>query len=175
MKRSFILGTLSIGIITFLLVACCCPPSKTDKDKKKEEIKTVEVNEDLTVGEVRWKVLEVSKSATIERAYTEPLEANGVFIILKLEAELIGKESGSISGSQLRIVDSKNRTFSTSTEGEFALPLEKEKLLFETVQPNVPVVGYTVFDIAKDAIGLKLKIEDLRLMSDEYGFVELGI
>lgn len=172
MKRFLVVG-LCLGLVTFLILACT---TTTKKEEKKEEVKTVKVNEDLQVGEVRWKVLEVNKTEAIDQPFGEPKKANGVFVILKLEAELLGKESGTVDSTQFSILDSQNRTFKSSTEGQTALTFaNKESLFLKQVNPNVPITGYAVFDIAKDATGLKLKIKDLRLTSTEYGFVELGI
>lgn len=164
---------ISLGLIASLLLACT---TTAKKEGKKEEVKTVKINEDLQVGEVRWKVLEVNKAEAIEQSFGEPKKAGGVFVILKLEAELLGKESGTVSATQLRVIDSKNRTFEHSTEGQTALTMaDKESLFLKQVNPNVPITGYAAFDVAKDATGLKLKIKDLRLASTEYGYVDLGI
>lgn len=177
MKKALALG-VSLPIIAFLLFACC-PPSPSlrsqNGEKKENQVKTVKVNEDIRIGEVRWKVLEVSKTETIASDYGEPKTANGVYVIVKLEAELLSKEGGSISNSQFAVVDSKERVFTHSTDGELALPSEKKTFVFKDVNPNVPITGYAVFETAKDVTGLKLKIKDLRLFSDEYGLVELGL
>lgn len=151
---------------------------KAEKPAVKPEVKTVALNEGIQVGEVRWKVLEVNRTETIEPEFGEPEKARGVFVIVKVEAEMLGKESGTVDASQVAIVDSRGRTFERSTEGRMALSESKgfkESLFMEKINPNVPISGWAVFDIAKDAAGLKLKIKDLRMFSDEYGYVDLGI
>jgi hypothetical protein len=145
---------------------------RTEREKKK--IETVKIGKNVQVGEVRWKVLEVEKKETIEKEFGESHKAKGIFVLVKLEAEMVGKESGSISESQFKIVDSKNRTFKPDRDASWELPFE-ERFLFEDIQPNVPITGWIAFDIAKDATELKLKIEDLRVFSDLYAFIDLGI
>ncbi|MBI4744772.1 MAG: DUF4352 domain-containing protein, partial [Actinobacteria bacterium] len=93
---------------------------------KEIKTKTVKLNENVQVGEVRWKVLEVKKTEAIEQEFGEPKKADGIFVIVKLEAELLGKESGNVSDSQLAIVDSQNRVFETNPEGEMALRRVKD-------------------------------------------------
>jgi hypothetical protein len=192
-RAKITVALIGFGVIGFFMTACCCPiPLNTDTTKTgtsstspktkgtqtpaAEEAKTVNVNEDIQVGEVRWKVLEISKAESISGDYGQSTAASGVFIVVNLEAELLGKESGTIDSSQFAIIDDKDRVFESSTDGSSALLwANKETLFFKQVNPNVPITGYAVFDVAKDAVGLKLKIKDLRFASDEKGFVNLGI
>jgi hypothetical protein len=181
-------GLIGLGVlIVIAIIASAGGGDKKAKEKiepsaeksaTKSEIKTVALNEDVRVGEVRWKVLEVKKAEAIEKEFGEPEKANGVFIIVKLEAELLGKESGTVDASQLSIIDSQKRTFKHSNEGQTALMVSKgfkESLFLKQVNPNVPISGWVAFDIAKDASGLKLKIKDLRMFSSKYEYVDLGI
>lgn len=179
MRKALIL--ISCVAVLVVLVLACCPPSSGNLSKPaeqgKERTKTVKVNENLQVGEVRWKVTEVEKKDQIERGeYIAPLAAQGSFVILALEVELLGKESGNISSAQFVIVDSKGREFKADDEASSALTMAgNEQMFFSEVHPNVVKNGKVAFDIAKDATGLKLKIKDLRMFSDEFGYVDLGI
>ena len=170
-----------IGLLTFFLFACCPPVSektsdKKDKDaektkEKEEQTKTIKINEDIQVGEVRWKVLEASQPPNIRGK-----NPSGKWVIVHLEAELLGKETGTVSSSQLKIIDNQDREFESNSDGESQLSMEeKNTLVFEDVNPNVPIDGWAAFDIAQDSAGLKLRIEDLRTFSDEYGLIELGL
>ncbi len=190
-KRSLACAIFGSALLVFLMLACCCPivpPSKLPKSSSTagtsggqnktntEQAKSVNVNEDIQVGEVRWKALEVSKSESLSKGFGEATAASGVFVIIKLECELLGKESGNVDSSQFVIVDSRERVFEASTDATTALIFSsKEPFVFKQVNPNVPITGYVAFDVAKDATGLKLKIKDLRLTSDEIGFISLGI
>jgi len=148
-------------------------PAKTET--KKEEVKTAKVGQEVQVGEVKWIVMDVKKQNDIWNGF-QRVKASGVFVVLQLKAELLGKESGTIDANQLEILDNKDRTFKYSTEGQTALITSgKQEFFLKQVNPNVPVTGYAVFDVATDAQGLKLKIKDLRLLSSEYAFVDLGI
>lgn len=151
--------------------------TKKPTTKKTASIKTVKLNEPVQVGEVKWTVLEAVKKDTIsDNSGYYSTSASGVFLVIKLTAELTGKTSGTINSTQLNLIDNKNRTFKSSTEGQIALTIvDKENLLLTQVNPNVPVTGYAVYDIAKNASGLKLKINDLRLMSTDYAYIDLGI
>lgn len=140
------------------------------------EEKSYGVGDDIQVGEVKWKVLNApTKTKEIVSEFDKET-ASGVFIIIELQAELTGKESGEVSSSQFKIIDSQDRKFETNDDGEIALSMEdKETFMMTQVNPNVPVTGFTVFDIPEDATGLKLEIGDLRMFGDETGLVDLGI
>ena len=104
-----------------------------------EPAPTVNVGENITVGEVRWKVLNAEKKDQIEQEYGEPLTADGVFVVIKLEAELLGKESGTILGSQFKLVDSAGRSFETDSDATMGLIFgETKPIIFEEIHPNVP-------------------------------------
>lgn len=143
-------------------------------EKREGEKRMVGLQEDIQIGEVRWKVIGAAKKESMPALLNKELRANGVFIIIKLEAEMLGKKGGTIDSTQLTIVDSGGREFSHSVEGQTLLNVAKESLFLKQINPNVPVSGWVIFDIAKDATGLKLKIKDLRTFSDEYGYVALG-
>ncbi len=177
---------VGLGILTILILLIVVgmlvqsgksePAEKTSQSTKTEPtVKTVNKGEEIQVGEVKWKVLEVDKKSSISNGL-QKVKPGGVFVVVSLRAELLGKESGIIDSSQLKIVDNQNRVFERSAEGQTALEMSGEEGLFlKQVHPNVPIEGYAVFDVPTDATGLKLKIEDFRLLSGEYGYVNLGI
>ena len=147
------------------------------KEDQKEVKKEVKVGEALTVGEVKWVAGNPEKTSMIESGneFIKPAKANGVFIIVPLTAELIGKESGTIDSSQFNIVDSKGRKFRPTDNTDVMMILSDSSIFLKQVDPNVPVNGKAVFDIATDATGLKLEIKDLRTFSNEKGYVDLGL
>ncbi|MCD6194679.1 DUF4352 domain-containing protein [bacterium] len=175
------LGILAI-LILLIVIGVLAQPNESEPTQKTTQsteteptVKTVNKGEEIQVGEVRWKVLNVEKKSSISNGF-QKVKPGGVFVIIDLRAELLGKESGTIDSGQLKIVDSQNRVFEHSTDGQTALELSGEEGLFlKQVHPNVPIEGYAVFDVPTDATGLKLKIEDFRLLSSKYGYVNLGI
>ncbi len=142
-----------------------------------EAKKEVKVGETLTVGEVKWTAGSPERTDTIksDNEFIKPAKANGVFVIVPLTAELIGKESGTIDSSQFNIVDSKGRKFKPTDNSDVMMLMSDSSIFLKQVNPNVPVSGKAVFDIATDATGLKLEIDDLRAFSNEKGYIGLGL
>ncbi|MCL6473337.1 MAG: DUF4352 domain-containing protein [Firmicutes bacterium] len=147
--------------------------SPTTTDAKKE----VKVGETLTVGEVKWTAGSPERTDTIksDNEFIKSAKANGIFVIVPLTAELVGKESGTIDSSQLNIVDSKGRKFKPTDNSDVLMLMSDSSIFLKQVDPNVPVSGKAVFDIATDATGLKLEVEDLRAFSNEKGYIDLGL
>lgn len=136
------------------------------------------VGDAITVGEVKWVVGTPEKKDIIKSGneYTDPAKPNGIFIVIPLTAELIGKESGTIDDSQLKIVDAKGRSFNATSDFNVSVLLGDTNIFLKQVNPNVPVKGTAVFDIATDATGLRLEISDLKMFSGaKPGYVELGL
>ncbi|MHB0977763.1 MAG: DUF4352 domain-containing protein [Candidatus Aquicultorales bacterium] len=189
MKKLLKWGAIAFGaLIVIGIIASALGGGKEEKtggsneakqvstEEKKES--AVKIGEPLQVGEVKWIAENPQKTAEIKSSneYVAPAKANGVFVIVDLTAELTGKDSGTVDSSQFKIVDSKGRSFDATTESDVFVAIDSENLIFlKQINPNVPVKGKAVFDIAADATGLKLQINDLRFGSDEKGFVELGI
>jgi len=139
-------------------------------------VKKYGIGDAITVGEVTWVIKSAEKKDIIPPRdnYSKPAKPKGVFVVVSLNAELVGKESGSISGSQLKVVDSKNRKFE-ATDDYQSRENAGDSIIYEQVNPNVPIDGTVVFDIAKDSADLALEIGDLRMFYDDKGYVQLGL
>ena len=83
-------------------------------------------------------------------------KASGTFKIVKISLNNNQKDAITVSSGDFKLIDSKSREFSTSTEGETAVGYDKTFFL-KKVNPGITEEGYIVFDIPKDATGLKLK------------------
>lgn len=176
------------GIAIFLLIGIASgggdqPATKSNtaqeasQEKPEEKDTAVKLNQPLQVGEVKWVATKVEKMDILKSSneYQDSAKPNGVFVKVDLTAELTGTESGTIDGNQLKIIDSKGRKFSDSSNFDVSVILGDRSIVLKQVNPNVPINGSVVFDVAKDATGLKLEIEDLRFTSDDKGLIDLGI
>jgi len=151
----------------------------SSNDKSSEptnDQKVFNIGEDVQVGEVKWRVNKApEKMNEIAGSYGK-VTAGGVYILIELTAELTGKETGNVSNMQFRLIDDKDRKFEASDDGFSGLMyLDRESLTFKQVNPNVPVTGWVVFDVAEDAKGFKLEIEDLRFLNDDTRLIDIGI
>lgn len=149
--------------------------AKTETTEKKDT--SVKIGEEITVGEVKWIVNKAERLSEVkpDNEYGTVAKPNGTFVMVDMTAELVGKESGTIDSSQLKVVDSQGRKFEPTDNFDVSVNLGDAWIFLKQVNPNVPLSGKAVFDIANDAQGLKLEIHDLRFGSNDKGYVDLGI
>lgn len=146
----------------------------------KPEVKSYGINEDVHVGDVRWKVTEVKDlgntlkgSASKYPTFTKNKTTGGKFVEVTVEVENLGSEMK--SASNLNIVDDKGREFIHATDVSAWLPEGKEMFVLANLNPNVPQTFTDIYEIPADAVGLKIEVGDLELLKDNSVFIELGV
>jgi len=99
-------------------------------------------------------------------------KADGIFLVVDVTIENIGKESKTIWASNIKVVDDQKRTFEHDTAAEFYLEND-QKFIFEQLQPGLPKTGKIVFDVPKDIRGV-LQISADSMWSDEVKYISLN-
>lgn len=118
------------------------------------------VGEAVQDGDIAFTAIDTTKAKTLGNQYTRKT-AQGTFYIVTLKIENKGKETKTIDSSMLTLTDSQGRQFDRSIDGQTAKGLAEGKvdLFLQQVQPGLNVTGDIVFDIPKDATGLKLNVK----------------
>lgn len=106
---------------------------------------TYKVGDRVVVGDRAYTVTDIRTSSSVGDDFTKQT-ATGIFVIVTMTVENIGKESATMSSSDVKIIDSEGRTFESDTEAWAAL---NENILLKQIQPGLPVVGQTIFDVPK--------------------------
>lgn len=78
-------------------------------------------------------------------------KADGIFVIFDVTIENVGKESKTLWGSYVNIIDDQERKFEHDSTAEFYL--RDEAFSFEQMQPGLPKRGKIVFDVPTDLSG----------------------
>ena len=159
-----------IGFIVLIVVIAAAGGSKTSNktqtspsDEKTATSPSPEsiakVGEAVIDGDVSFTVQGVKTANTLGSYYSKA--AQGMFYILTLQVKNEAKDTKTIDSSQFQIVDSHGRTFDRSTDGQTALGLQQGHvdLFLQQVQPSLSLLGDVVFDVPKDATGLKLIVK----------------
>ena len=138
----------------------------------KEAAKLPGLNEDIQVGEVKWKVIKAWTTEQLNN-YSGPIKPAGKFLVVNVVVENLGKEMKTVSG--LKVIDDQEREF-TSYSGSFGIEeLGAESLyIIENINPNVPLTFADVYEIPADAQGLKLIVGDLSLIGNDEELIDLG-
>lgn len=156
--------------------------------KKEGNIKTVQqptvylINQDVRVGDVRWKVLEAKDLGSHLRgsqsrypSFQKDVTTTGKFIKVRFEIENLGQELKSVTW--LRLIDSQNREYVPRHDVSAWIPENEDLLLIENLNPNIPKTLTVIFEVAKDASGLKFIATDLRVLGAgvKKAFIDLGL
>lgn len=135
--------------------------SQSNTGSKQEEVKPIaKVGETVQDGDIAFTVTDVITATSLGNQYTKK-DAQGLFYVISLKIENKAKETKTIDSSMITLIDSQGRTFDRSIDGQTAKGMAQGKvdLFLQQVQPGLNVNGDIVFDIPKDATGLKLLVK----------------
>lgn len=116
---------------------------------------TYKIGDRVVVGERAYTITDVRTASSIGNDFTKQT-ASGIFVIVTMTVENIGKESATMTTGDVKIIDSEGRTFESDTEAWSAL---EENILLKQIQPGLPVMGQTIFDVPK-GITANLQVAD---------------
>ncbi len=136
-------------------------PSSTTESKQEEATANFKMNELVTSGDLAFIVTKMTEAKSLGNAYTSK-DAQGIFKIITIDVENVGKETKMIDSSMIKLKDDQDRTFERSIDGQTAKGLAQGQfdLFLQQVQPGLSVTGEIVFDIPADATGLVLQVKD---------------
>lgn len=135
--------------------------ANTASGNNQAETKTVaKLNEPVTDSDLVFTATAVDTATTLGNQFTKK-DAQGMFQIITLKIENKGKETKTVDSSMIALTDSQGRKFDRSIEGQTAKGFSQGKvdLFLQQVQPGLNVTGDIVFDVPKDATGLKLLVK----------------
>lgn len=133
------------------------------------------VGQDVTVGEARWKILEVrnlGQELKSDNEFIKPKTTAGKFILIRLEVENRKAEDATYGG--INLVDGKGRKFERYTE-QFGFVPEAESCVLKQLNPNLPATCSEIFELPADAAGLKALVGDLELFGSGEALVDLKL
>jgi hypothetical protein len=113
------------------------------------------VGDRVVVGDRAYTITNVKTTAFVGDEYSKQT-ATGVFVIVSMNIENLGKESATMSTNDIKIVDSQGRTFESDSNAWATL---KDNILLKQIQPGLPIKGETIFDVPK-GIDAALQVTD---------------
>jgi len=123
------------------------------------------VGDNFVVGtgeqSIRYSVQNVKTLSSVGRGNLAE-EASGIFVVVKLKVENVGKESFDLSTRVFRLIDDQDREYDVDTR---AMAYVDNAIVFEQVNPGVTVNGTILFDVPRDQEGRQLEISPAGLLS----------
>ena len=135
-----------------------------EDNKASEANELYSIGEQINAGDLNWKITKFSTSAQIGQDIAGTFfgeNANGIFLILDVEVENVGKKAKYLSDSFITLVDEQEREFSANTMAAIYLKPDGSALAFEQINPGIVKKGKIVFDIPAGT-----KIANVRIRSN---------
>jgi hypothetical protein len=140
---------------------------KTEVSTTKEETtepQSYGLGDKVTIGNFAYTFQDYETSNEIGGSqYFEGQVPDGIFLIFDVTIENIAKESKTIWGSNVIVVDDQDRRFEHDTMAEIYLD---DSFSFEQMQPGLPKKGKIVFDVPKDISGY-IEVSNDNMWADE--------
>jgi hypothetical protein len=112
------------------------------------------------VDKVAYAIERIEKAPSIGNEFSST-QADGVFVIVRLITVNTDKETHQVTTAMMKLQDSKDREFDTSSKGTTALVMSGDQtadLGMAEVQPDTPKRFSLVYDVPQNASGFKIKI-----------------
>lgn len=149
-------------------------------EKSKPVETTYKMKQEVQVGYFTYAVENMIEEDKVGTSFYLK-KASGIYKIILIAAANNDKESRYLDSTMFKIKDDKGRAFDVSTEANTAWNMQlastnKEitstDLFLKQLNPSLAVVGFLIFDIPKDATGLKLEVSG-GIVSSEKKYIEL--
>ena len=144
------------------------PPSTPQAQNSKTAQTTAKLGDKVIAGDFAYTFNDMTKSKQIGENIAGTFmgeKADGIFLILDVTIENIGKESNNILiGSYVKILDDQGRTFEHNPTAE--IYLKDDAFTFTQLQPGLPKRGKIVFDVPENLNG-KIEITTSLWSSDK--------
>jgi hypothetical protein len=164
----YALGATSVFILLAFAIACGGGGSTTTTYKVKDEFK---------VGKGTWKILSVEITKDLQRKEgVGKFTAEGTFVVLQVQMKNEGNETANITGEEIEIMDENRNSyaFDSKNNNVYLNAIGKDSFTKVPAEVGKTITGYLIYDISKDAKGLKAKVKDIDIRGRTYAYVDLN-
>ena len=181
-KKAILVGCGVASLVLFIAVVGICVAAMRDSEET-DLPTTYSVNEEVTVGKAIWELLEAKDRGSVLRGsesdypmFTEDKTSSGRFIQITLQVTNVGTitESYWSAPTLIALIDDKDTAFKPA-DGVYQWITDDKEALMEALQPRVTRQFIWIYEVSEDAIGLKVRVEDIAFSSDARALIDLGL
>lgn len=110
-----------------------------------EEVKTYVIGDRVVSGNIAYTITNVQTSPTLSNEYSST-SADGIFVIVDMTLENIGKETITMTSNYVKLVDDQARVFESDSDSWMYID-NNNNLLLKQLQPGLQTNGRIVFDV----------------------------
>ncbi len=132
------------------------------------------IGDSVVVGKTTWKVItakDLGGTLTSSNQFIDPKKTSGKFV--KVTFEVTNNDTSLQSVGNLQIVDNKGREFTPAADVSYFIPNDESLFILDNINPGITKRYTVIFDIPKDAMGLKLRPGGAVILKDVY--IDLGM
>lgn len=115
------------------------------------------IGDPVIVGNLKYIVTDAFATPVVGGGFITK-EADGIFLILTISIENIGKDSEYISSGNFKLTDYKDRNYKVDSAMFYLSTMGYEALIFDDLGPGLTPEGSIIFDVPEDDKGLELII-----------------
>src|SRR5215204_4469959 len=142
------------------------------KKAAEEAAKNAAIGETVRVGDVQWKVSDAFLTNQLKSSFGT--QKQGRFVVVDFTFTNNRSEEVTLDPELHMILkDSKGREFGTDPDAYEFMPTDLD-IFLEPVNPGVSTDGRVIYQVAPDAEGFTLKLDDVELMEDESAVYDLS-
>ena len=152
------------------------PPAPTSQSS----VTIYSTNQYVEVGSGVWIVLTARDRGSVLKGseseypgFTDDKTTVGKFIEVSLQVENIGTITETFV-SEPNIIDNKQRQYKPMSFDAYEW-IPEDELYLSDLQPGVPVKWTGIYEVAKDASGLKLEVGDISVWGTDTVLIDLGL
>lgn len=110
-----------------------------------EETKAYFVGDRVVSGDIAYTITNVQTSPTLSNEY-QSTSADGIFVILDMDIENIGKETNTMTSNYIMLVDDQARVFESDSDSWMYIDNDNN-ILMKQLQPGLKTTGRIIFDV----------------------------
>ena len=145
---------------------------KPEPEKKPKPEPRYSVGETATVGNVQWKVTDAFLTDQLKSTFDT--QKSGNFVVVDFAFTNNRPEEVTLDPElHMLLKDSQGREFGSDIDAWEFVPTDLN-LFLEPVNPGLTTDGRVVYEVAPDAAGFTLTLDDVEMMEDKSAVFDLG-
>jgi len=167
-----VIGMISGGSNTGNSVPVSSSPADIQNNNAEQKVQSEKVNkigDTVSVGNFSYSLQKVEQKSSIGNQYFSK-EAAGIYELCYIVLRNNDKEARYADSTMFKLIDDQGRNFTVSTDATTAYSLSYGNdydLFLKQANPGLEIGGILIFDIPKDAKGLKLEVSGGFASSDK--------
>ena len=144
---------------------------ETNQQEKESETEIYSFGDKVTIGNFAYIFHSYETETEIRSKYSGDVQekSDGIFLILDLTVENIGKKSEDFSPNLIKIIDERGREFEHDFNAEIWMDDEYD-ISYEQIQPGLSKRGKIIFDVPENLKGF-IGVFDSSFWPDEVKYV----